>query len=262
MKVKNWLLVLVAVLLTVGMTVGMTACNPTPEAPKEPQIPGPLQAESDDALLARFLGEYEKALSAPAYFKEYRQSTRLDGELVNNAIGYFMVNGDDFLVQWEESPQGIGAVQTVILTYLDGTLYTQRDGAVEQVETDLTSALSQLESVGLVYRQAALSDISDKTLTRNPDGTFAVNLTLTEAALQQISQKALSASAVAGLDPKLNGVAVTLTFSMEGTLLKSVFTTDVSVTSDGQTRTCTTEGYLKYTSFDASTITVKAPEVK
>lgn len=224
------------------------------ETDSTPSLPN----KSDAELISQFLAEYEKALQAPAYFKEYNFNVSFDSNTLANSIGYFMVNGKDFSVDWVDY---IKDEKSAIIVYKDGTLYVIKDGEESKKTMETESVRGEIESLGTVYREISRSDFASQSLTRNEDGSFLLSITLTGTALQKISASALEASSEISGNCTFHGASMTLAFAKNGSLLRSRLIADVNVTAeDGTVRTCTVEEYLKYTSFDASKIVISAPE--
>lgn len=217
-----------------------------------------LSGKSDNELITLFLAKYEEALNAPAYFKEYNFSTTFDSNTVANSIGYFMVNGKDFSVDWVDYVEDKNSALSV---YKDGVLYVTKDGEESQKTVEKEAVRGELESLGTVYREIPRSDFASQTLTRNEDGSFLLNVTLSNAALQEISSDVLKASAEISGTRTFQGASLTLVFTKDGSLLRSRLIADVNVTAeDGTIQIYSVEKYLKYTSFDASKIVISAPE--
>lgn len=218
----------------------------------------PLSNKSDAELISQFLMEYDKALSAPAYFKEYNFNVSFDSDTLANSIGYFMVNGKDFSVDWIDY---INEEKSAISIYKDGILYVTKDGEESQKAVETEAVQGELKSLGTVYREIPRSDFASQTLTRNEDGSFLLNITLTGTALQKISASALKASSGIPGTRVFHSAVMTLAFAKDGSLVRSRLIASVNVTAeDGTVRVYTAEEYLKYTSFDASKIVISAPE--
>lgn len=217
-----------------------------------------LSWKSDDELITLFLAKYEEALNAPAYFKEYNFSTTFDSNTIANSIGYFMVNGKDFSVDWVDYVEDENSATSV---YKDGMLYVTKDGEESQKTVEKEAVRGELEALGIVYQEIPRSDFASQTLTRNEDGSFLLNVTLTSAALQEISSEVLKASAEIPGTRTFQGASLTIAFSKDGSILRSRLIVDVNITAeDGKIQVYSVEKYLKYTSFDASKIVISAPE--
>lgn len=257
---------LFALMLSFLLMLSFAACNgnggdtdtDSSVSTGDTMVLGPLSGESDETLISRFTAEYEKALTAAAYVTEYNLNTRLDGENQLNVLGLFMVNGDDFSVSFETFPAESEQISASCV-YLDGTLYTDLNGVTAQTAADAAQAKAQLASLGMTYNEIATSEFASKTLSRNMDGSFTVNVTLSDTALQQISAAALAE--VTGISDQVvfQGVTLEITFSMEGALAHSRLISHVDVTVDGNVQDYRSEIYLKYTTFDASKIVITAP---
>lgn len=257
-------LILLAFSLVFALT--LSACNSgeTPDTDQPVYRPPttvhtPINDEEAKPLLDKFLAEYEKILSAPAYFKEYSLSTTLDSDpLSDGSLGYFMVKGDAFFVEWYDYSD-FGEVKSTYI-YQDRTLYADANGSESWDSMDAATANATLESLGIVYRQLELSDFAEKTVSKKNDGTYVVFITLTPEAQQRISDAALAECAELSSQRTFRGVSLSLAFSEDGTPLRSQLITNVDIVQDGVVRDYRVEAYLKYTSFDASTITIELPE--
>ncbi len=217
-----------------------------------------LFGKGDDELISQFLGEYEKALNAPAYFKEYNYSVLFNSNSISNSIGYFMVNGKDFSVDWVDYAK---AENSATFIYKDGILYTTKAGGTSQKTAEKEAVRGELEALGTVYREIPRSEFASQTLTRNEDGSFLLDVTLTEAAVQQISADVMKASSEIPGTRTFQSATMTLAFAKNGSLLRSRLIANVDITSeDGTVQVYSAEEYLKYTSFDASKIVISAPE--
>ncbi len=217
-----------------------------------------LSGKSDGELIARFLAEYDEALSAPAYFKEYNHNVLYAGETLANSIGYFMVNGKDFSVDWMDY---VKDENSATVLYKDGILYATKQGEESQKTVESEGAWDELEALGTVYEEISPAEFASQTLTRNEDGSFLLNITLTDTALQRISADVLAASAEISGTRTFQDADLSLAFSKDGDLVRSrlIATVDVAA-EDGTAQVYSMEKYLKYTSFDASKIVISAPE--
>ncbi len=251
MNVKRLLLLILSLL----MLFSCVACAENTEKP----VKGPLSKKSDEELISYFVSEYEKALSAPAYFKEYNFNSRCDDQQLANCIGYFMVNGADFLVDWTDFSSEVEYPYSQCI-YKDGTLYTEVNGEESFEAMSQDSAQKKLESLGMTYRQIPITDFASQTLTRQMDGSFMLNVTLTDEALQRISKVALGECSDFSGKKTFKNATLTLAFSKGGDLLRSRLITDVEIVAEETVYNYSAEAYLKYTSFDGSKISVSLPE--
>ncbi len=267
MKLKK-ILSLTLVLL---LALSLAACNggfqaggsDSSDPSGEEMVIGPLSGESDEALITRFVAEYAKALSSAAYVVQYGLSVRLDGDPQVEASGLFAVNGEEFSANLETSSIAMGHEKTkASCVYVDGVLYSNLNGAVTQTETDAVLAKAQLEQLGLTFDQIATSSFASKTLTRNMDGTYTVNVTLSEDALSQISAAALADAALLSETVEFGGVTLALDFSMNGDLLRNRLETTVNLTVEETVLPYCTEVYLQYTTFDPSKIVITPPSAE
>lgn len=255
MKLKS----LFALLLLPVLALSFAACNGNPASPTdgvEPPVRGPLAGESDEKLIARFTSEYEKALKAEHFSVSSSVVLSRDGDPMSERISSGARKNGDWFAQISDQVWGEGEPVLRKYTYQQGVYYTILPEGTTEEAVDAATASARWDELKMDFARIPVSEFASATLIRNYDGSFVLDVTLTDSARDAYGQSAVAELAGIPGTAAFSCYILEIAFTMDGALSTVSLRTDVTVTEGETDALYTKTVYVQYHTTDPARIVI------
>lgn len=248
-----------ALLLLPVLVLSFAACNGDPASPStdgDEPVKGPLAGGSDEKLISRFVSEYEKALNAADFSVSSSVTLLRDGDPMSERISSGARKNGDWYAQISEQVWSSGESALRKYTYQQGVYYTILPEGTTEETMDAASASARWDELKMDFARVPVSEFASSTLTRNHDGSFTLNVTLTDAARDSYGQGALSEFAEIPGVAAFSGSILEIDFTIDGALSTVSFVNNVTVTEGETSEFYAKSVYVQYHATDPAKIVI------